>query len=58
MLKLSIYAQGSRVIVLVLEVGAMKIYVAGVEELGGKRKDRMRLRLPQELKVFSPIECE
>ncbi len=38
MLKLSIYAQGSRVIVVVLEVGAVKIYVAGVEELGKKER--------------------
>jgi hypothetical protein len=38
MLKLSIYVQGSRVIVVVLEVGAVKIYVAGVEELLEKAK--------------------
>ncbi len=35
-------AQGSRVIIVVVLVGAMKIYVAVVEELRRKKKDRMK----------------
>ncbi len=38
MLKLNIYAQGSWVIVVVLEVRAMKIYVAWMREMGKKEK--------------------
>jgi hypothetical protein len=46
-------AQGSRVIVAVVQVGAVKIYVAAVEALRkkGKRKDRMKLSSPK-LMVF------
>ncbi len=42
-----------RVIVAVVQVGAVKIYVAAVEALRkkGKRKDRMKLSLPK-LMVF------
>jgi hypothetical protein len=33
MLKLSINAQGSRIIIVIVQVGAVKIYVAAVEAL-------------------------
>jgi hypothetical protein len=36
-------AQGSRVIIIVVQVGAVKTYVAAVEAL---RKSRMKLSLP------------
>jgi len=39
-------AQGSRVIIVVVQIGAVKIYVAAVEALRKKRKDRMKLSLP------------
>jgi hypothetical protein len=35
---LAIHAQGSRVIIVVLQVGAMKIYVAALEALKKKGK--------------------
>jgi hypothetical protein len=38
MLKLSICAQGSRVIILVAHIGAIKIYVAAVEALSKKKR--------------------
>jgi hypothetical protein len=38
-------AQGSRVIIVVVQVGAVKIYVAALEA-SGKRKDGMKLTLP------------
>jgi len=53
MLKLSIYAQGSRVIVFVLEVGAEKIYVAGVEELG-KKERQDETHITTRIKGFQP----
>jgi hypothetical protein len=42
-------AQGSRVIIVIVQVGAVKIYVAAVEALWKKRKDRMKLSLPPKL---------
>jgi type II secretory pathway component PulF len=39
------HVQGSRVIIIVVQVGVVKIYVAAMEALG-KRKDRMKLSLP------------
>jgi hypothetical protein len=51
-LKLSINAQGSRVIIIVVHVGAGKIYVAVQWRHSGKRKDRMKLSLPPKLMVF------
>jgi hypothetical protein len=36
-------AQGSRPIIVVVQIGAVKIYVAAVEALKKKRKDRMKL---------------
>jgi hypothetical protein len=39
-------AQGSRVIIVVVQVGAVKIYVAAVHRRSGKRKHRMKLSLP------------
>jgi hypothetical protein len=44
-------AQGSRLIIVVIELGAVKIYVAAVEALR-KKKDRMKLSLPPKLMVF------
>ncbi len=41
----SFNAQGSRVIIVVVQVGAVKIHVAAVEALG-KGKDGMKLSLP------------
>jgi hypothetical protein len=41
----SVNAQGSRVIIVVVQVGAVKIYVAAVEA-SGKGKDGMKLSLP------------
>jgi hypothetical protein len=38
-----------RVVVLVVQVGAVKIYVAAVKAL---RKDRMKLSLPPKLMIF------
>jgi hypothetical protein len=35
-------AQGSRVIIVVVQVGAVKIYVAAVEALRKKRKDGVK----------------
>jgi len=37
-------AQGSRRITVAVQVGAVKIYVAAVEALRGKKKDRVKLR--------------
>jgi len=46
-------AQGSRVIIVVVQVRAVKIYVAAaVEALRKKRKDRMKLSLPPKLMIF------
>ncbi len=42
-------AQGSRVIIVVVQVGAVKIYVAAVEGAQGKRKEGMKLSLPPKL---------
>ncbi len=45
-------AQGSRVIIVVVQVGAVKIYVAAVEaqwRRSGKRKEGMKLSLPPKL---------
>jgi hypothetical protein len=53
MLKLNIYAQGSRVIVVVLEVGAVKTYVAWMRELGKKeRQDETHITIT--IKGFQP----
>jgi hypothetical protein len=41
-------AQGSRVIIVIVQVGAQKIYVAALKALL-KRKDRMKLSLPPKL---------
>jgi len=51
MLKLSIIAQGSRLIIVVVQVGAVKIYVAAQQQCRrlGKRKHRMKLSLPPKL---------
>jgi len=40
--------QGSRLLIVVVQVGAVKIYVAAVR-LSGKGKDRMKLSLPSKL---------
>ncbi len=40
MLKLSINAQGSRVIIVVVQLGTVKIYIAAVEAL--RKKERQR----------------
>jgi len=45
MLKLSIYAQGSRVIIVVVQVGAVKIYVAAMQALR-KKETQMKLSFP------------
>jgi hypothetical protein len=46
-------AQGSRLVIIVVQLGAVKIYVAAAAEaLSGKRKDRMKLSLPPKLMVF------
>jgi len=55
-------AQGSRLIIVAIQLGAVKIYVAAaaVEALRKKRKDRMKLNLLPKLMVFSvssPVEC-
>jgi hypothetical protein len=53
MLKLN--AQGSRATIVVVQVGAVKIYVAAVEALRKKERgsqNRMRLSLPPKLMVF------
>ncbi len=42
-------AQGSRLIIVVVHVGAVKIYVAAVEVLRKKEKNRMKLSLPSKL---------
>jgi hypothetical protein len=42
-------AQGSKVIIMAVQVGAVKIYVAAVEALRKKRKVRMKLNLPPKL---------
>jgi hypothetical protein len=45
---------GSSVTIAVVQVGAVKIYVAAVEAIGSrKRKDRMKLSLPSKLMIFS-----
>jgi hypothetical protein len=44
--------QGSRVIIVVVQARAVKIYVTAVEALRKKRKDRMKLSLPPKLMVF------
>jgi hypothetical protein len=50
MLKSAFNAQGSRLIIVVVQVGAVKIYVAAVEAgRSGKIKDRMKLCLPPKL---------
>jgi hypothetical protein len=47
-------AQGSRLIIVPVQLGAVKLYVATVEEaLGQKRKDRMKLSLPHQFWWFS-----
>jgi hypothetical protein len=48
--KSALNAQGSRLIIIVVHIRAVKIYVAVVEEL---RKDRMKLNLPPKLMAFS-----
>jgi hypothetical protein len=45
-------AQGSRLIIVVVQLGAVKIYVAAVEALRKNRKDKMKLSLPPKLMVF------
>jgi hypothetical protein len=45
-------AQGSKLIIVVVHLGAVKIYVAAVEALRKKRKDMMKLSLPPKLMVF------
>jgi hypothetical protein len=50
------HAQGSRLIIVVVQLGAVKIYVGAQE----KRKDRMKLSLRPKLVVFwvsSALEC-
>ncbi len=42
-------AQHSRVIIVVVQVGAVKIYVTAVQARSGKRKHRTKLSLPPEL---------
>ncbi len=44
--------QGSRVIIVVVQARAVKIYATAVEALRKKRKDRMKLSLPPKLMVF------
>jgi hypothetical protein len=46
-------AQGSRLIIVALQVGAMKIYATIVQALK-KRKDRVKLSSPQKLKSHHP----
>jgi hypothetical protein len=46
-------AQGSRLIIVVAQVRAVKIYVAAVEALRKKRKDRMKLSFTTKIHVFS-----
>jgi hypothetical protein len=41
---LAFNAQGSRLLIVVVQVRAVKIYVAAVEAL--RKKERMKLRLP------------
>ncbi len=48
-------AQGSGVIIVVVQVGAVKIYVASVEALTKKERgsqNRMKLSLPQKMVLF------
>jgi len=48
-------AQGSGVIIIVVQVGAVKIYVAVVEALTKKEREsqnRMKLSLPQKMVLF------
>jgi hypothetical protein len=46
-------AQGSRLIIVVIQVRAVKIYVAAVQwRRSGKRKDKMKLGLLPKLMVF------
>jgi hypothetical protein len=46
-------AQGSRLIIVVVQLGAVKIYVAAaVEALRGKRKDRMKLSFTTKIDGF------
>jgi len=40
-----------RLIIVAVQVGAVKIYIAGVGR-SGKKKDRMKLRKPTKLTVF------
>jgi hypothetical protein len=42
-------AQGSRVIIVVVQVGAVKIYVAAMSSGDTQEKDRMKLSLPPKL---------
>jgi len=44
-------AQGLRLIMVVVQLGVVKIYVAAVEALR-KRRDRMKLSLPSKFVVF------
>jgi hypothetical protein len=48
LLNLSTYAQGSKVIIVVVQLGAVKIYVAGVEALR-KKNEGVKLSLPPKL---------
>jgi hypothetical protein len=45
-------AQGSRVVIVVVLVGAVKIYVAAMEALRKKERDRVKLSFPQKMMVF------
>jgi hypothetical protein len=47
--KIAFIAQGSRVLIVVVQVGAAKIYVAAVWRRSGKRQYRMKLILPPKL---------
>jgi hypothetical protein len=50
-------AQGLRLIIVVVQLGAVKIYVAAVEALR-KRKDRMKLKFTTKIDGFlSFIPC-
>jgi hypothetical protein len=62
MLKLIIsqHTKGSRVIIVVVQVRAVKIYLGELKAPSGKRKNRMKLSLSPKLMVFSvstPREC-
>jgi hypothetical protein len=56
---LAFNSQGSKEIIVDLKVGALKIYVAVVEELK-KKKDKVKFLKPSKLMVFlipPPIKC-